>query len=39
MNNPWYEPIHIAMIREKLQRSEARVYNWITSDDTDDLPF
>jgi hypothetical protein len=39
MNNPWYEPIHIAMIREKLQRSEARVYNWTTSDDTDDLPF
>ncbi len=39
LNNPWYEPIHIAAIREKLQRKESRVYNWASSDDTDDLPF
>ena len=39
MNNPWYGPIHIATIREKLQRNESRVYNWLTNDDTDDLPF
>ena len=39
LNNPWYEPIHIASIREKLQRKESRVYNWASSDDTDDLPF
>ena len=39
MNNPWYEPIHIATIREKLQRNESRVYNWLTNNDTDDLPF
>ena len=39
MNNPWYEPTHIATIREKLQRNESRVYNWLTSDNTDDLPI
>ena len=39
LNNPWYEPIHIASIREKLQRKESRVYNWASSDETDDLPF
>jgi len=38
MQNPYYEPIHIATIREQLYRSEARVYNW-TTDETDDLPF
>ena len=39
LNNPWFEPTHIATIREKLQRNESRVYNWLTNNDTDDLPF
>jgi hypothetical protein len=39
MNNPWYEPIHIASIREKLQRNEDRFHNWTGSSDADDLPF
>lgn len=39
MQNPYYEPIHIATIREQLYRNESRVYNWASSDDTDDLPF
>lgn len=39
MNNSYYEPIHIAAIRERLQRKEAPVYNWASSDDADDLPF
>jgi hypothetical protein len=38
-SNPWYEPSHIATIREKLQRSEDRFHNWMTSDDADELPF
>ena len=38
MQNPYYEPIHIAAIREQLHRDEARVYHW-TTDETDDLPF
>lgn len=39
LNNPYYEPIHIATIREQLYRNESRVYNWASSDDTDDLPI
>lgn len=39
LNNPWYEPTHIASIREMLQRNESRVYHWTSSDDADDLPF
>ena len=39
LNNPYYEPIHIAAIREQLYRNEDRSHNWASSDETDDLPF
>lgn len=39
MQNPYYEPIHIATIREQLYRNEEPVYNWASSSDVDDLPF
>jgi hypothetical protein len=39
MQNPYYAPDFIHGIEAALRRNEEPVYNWASSNDTDDLPF